>query len=114
MKQITTEQDLKDALGSHTHVIIDVYGPNCGPCSELSPKLEKWSETEKNIKVYKINIYENDVTSKLCKKWQVEELPTILFFSHGILRPLLTMTGYQANLTISKLAKHAAALQRMR
>lgn len=118
MKEIKTEHDFKTAIGTdaYPHVIIDVYGPECGPCRELSPKLEKWTtlKTVQNIQVYKINIYENDETQKLCADWQVDELPTILFFSHGILRPLLTITGYEGQKTIDKLTKHATALLRLR
>lgn len=117
MKEITSQKQLTEELEKKEspHVIIDVYGTDCGPCQELSPKLEKWSEENKQtIKVLKLNIYANDETKTLCETWQIEEIPTLLFFSHGILRPLLTMTGYQGHVTMSKLNKHAMALQRMR
>jgi len=49
----------------------------CGPCKRIAPHLEELSLKYTNIKVCKVN---TDELSELSDKYEVQGLPTILFF----------------------------------
>ena len=58
-------------------VIIDLYATWCGPCRQLSPRIEEIAkEYAGKIVVYKVD---TDVEKQLSQSMGIQSLPTILF-----------------------------------
>lgn len=74
----TFEQEVKQASKP---VLVDFWGPRCGPCLALMPLVEELSTRfSEQLKVVKVNAQEN---RRLCVELKVLSLPTFLFFNRG-------------------------------
>jgi len=59
-------------------VVVDFFATWCGPCKTLSPRLDKLAgEFGNQIKFVSVNV---DQSPALAAKFQVEGIPTLLFF----------------------------------
>ena len=68
--------------GSEKPVLVDFWGPRCGPCIALMPSVEELEKTyEGKLKVAKLNA---TVNRMLCAKLRVMGLPTFLFYKDGV------------------------------
>ena len=80
-KEIETMEQWKDIVkdsNENSHkIIIDFYAPWCRPCKNIAPLFAKASDHYTNIKFYKINI-ENKELSSVVKILEVKGLPTFL------------------------------------
>ena len=75
-------------------VVVDLWGPKCGPCLALMPDVEKVAETfEGRVKFGKLNVAEN---RRLAIELKVMGVPTFLFFKGGELQSRIT--GDEVNL----------------
>lgn len=64
-----------------TPVVLDFWGPQCGPCLALMPDVEKLSETYGgNVKFCKVNVAGN---RRLCIQLKVMSVPSFLFYKGG-------------------------------
>jgi thioredoxin 1 len=71
----------KDVLNSDTPVLVDFWAEWCGPCRALAPKLEEIaSEYQGKLKVYKVDIDENQETPT---QFGVRGVPTLILFKNG-------------------------------
>jgi thioredoxin 1 len=62
-------------------VVVDLWGPQCGPCLALMPDIEKLGEEfAGRVKIGKINVAEN---RRLCIELKVMSVPTFLFYKGG-------------------------------
>lgn len=62
-------------------VLVDFYGPWCGPCKRLTPVLEDLSdEMEGKVRFVKVNI---DKAPELSSKYEVSAVPTLILFENG-------------------------------
>ena len=62
-------------------VVLDFWGPQCGPCLALMPEVEKLAESYSGkIKFAKVNVAGN---RRLCIQLKVMSVPTFLFYSGG-------------------------------
>jgi len=69
--------------GSHM-VIVDFWAPTCLPCRLMEPGLEKIAVNyQENVKVLKVNVNENPLTSS---RFFVRTLPTLLFIKNGLVQ----------------------------
>ena len=69
-------------------VVIDFWGPQCGPCLALMPEVEKLAESYGGrIKFCKLNVAGN---RRLCIQLKVMSVPTFLFYKDGECRDRLT------------------------
>ena len=67
--------------GADKPVLVDFWGPRCGPCLSLMPSVEKLEkEYEGRIKVAKLNATENRM---LCATLRVMGLPTFILYKDG-------------------------------
>lgn len=81
-----------------TPVVVDFWAPNCAPCRELTPLLERLVENANGtIKLVKINLQENP---ELAAQLQIQTVPTVFIFKDG--RPIDGFTGL---ITESELVK---------
>ena len=64
-------------------LLVDFYADWCGPCKQLTPKLEELEKKYNNIKFLKVNV-DNEDCSNICKLYEVNSLPTIIFINDKI------------------------------
>ena len=70
-----------EVLQSATPCVVDLWGPQCGPCLALMPEVVKLSESyEGKVKFCKLNVAEN---RRLVISLRVMAVPTILFYKGG-------------------------------
>lgn len=69
-------------------VVVDFYATWCGPCRRLAPRLDQLAdEFSGRIKFVKVNV---DEAQDLAGRFQVEGIPTLLFFRNGRLADRVT------------------------
>lgn len=80
--QPVTITDFKEeVIDSTVPVIVDFWAEWCGPCKSIAPILDKLAdEYGSKIKVRKVDI---DDQRELGTKYNVESIPTLMFFSEG-------------------------------
>jgi thioredoxin len=62
-------------------VVVDFYATWCGPCKMLAPRMEALAGQFTNqIKFVKVNV---DESPALARRFEVEVIPTVLFFRGG-------------------------------
>ena len=70
-----------EVLKSEQPVVVDLWGPKCGPCLALMPDVEALAgEYTGKIKFAKLNVMEN---RRLCITLKVMGVPTFLFYTKG-------------------------------
>jgi len=69
-----------EVLESETAVLVDFWAPWCGPCRVIAPSLEEINEERENLRVVKLNVDENQVTSA---RYDVMSIPTLILFKNG-------------------------------
>ena len=81
MLEVTKDSFESDVLKSDKLTLVDFWGPQCGPCLQLMPKVEKLEETYGDaLKVTKVEAPKN---RRLCLSLKVQSLPTFLLFDNG-------------------------------
>ena len=70
----------KDVLESDKLVIADFFATWCGPCQMLGPVLEDIANSDSSIDIIKIDI---DANRELALKYEIEAVPTLIFFKDG-------------------------------
>jgi thioredoxin 1 len=70
-----------EVLRSTEPVLVDFWGPSCGPCKMLEPILDEIAvELAGRVKVAKVNAVENP---NLSLRFGVQALPTLLYIVNG-------------------------------
>ncbi|MBP3502496.1 MAG: thioredoxin [Clostridia bacterium] len=69
-----------EVLESKNAVLVDFFATWCGPCSMLSPVLEKISNTRADFNIVKVDI---DKLRDLAIDYDIEVVPTLLIFKNG-------------------------------
>ncbi len=81
MIELNKENFEEEVLKSDLPVLVDLWGPKCGPCLALMPQVEEISrEFEGKVKFCKLNVVEN---RKLVISLRVMGVPTFLFYKGG-------------------------------
>ena len=81
MIEIDKENFDAEVIQSSLPVILDFWGPQCGPCLALMPDVEKLAERlEGKVKIGKVNVAGN---RRLCISLSVMSVPTFLFYRDG-------------------------------
>ncbi len=70
-----------EVLQAKTPVVVDFYADWCGPCKVLGPIVENLAtEQGDRVKFVKVNV---DNAKELSQKYEIEGIPTLLFFKDG-------------------------------
>ena len=70
-----------EVVQSSLPVVADFYATWCGPCKRLSPMLDKLAgPLTGKIKFVKINV---DEAPGLSRRFDIQAIPTLIFFKHG-------------------------------
>lgn len=81
VKRITEGEFDDEVIQSPSPVVADFYATWCGPCKVLSPMLDKLAGSFTNeIKFVKVNV---DEAPALSQRFNIQGIPTLLFFKHG-------------------------------
>ncbi len=81
MIEITNENFEQEVVRSPQPVMIDFWGPQCGPCLALMPKVEALAERYGDrMKLGKVEAPKN---RRFCLNLKVMSLPTFLFYRDG-------------------------------
>jgi thioredoxin len=74
--------DSEVVSASHTQpVLVDIWGPRCGPCLAMLPFVEQLAEAQADaLRVVKLNSADD---RQLCFDLKVMGLPTFLLYEHG-------------------------------
>jgi thioredoxin 1 len=79
---VTADTFEQEVVKSSTPVLVDFWGPACGPCLALLPQMEKLlSEDKGKVKLAKIDASKN---RRLCLNLRVLGLPTFLVYQNGL------------------------------
>ena len=70
----------KDGLASDVPVLVDFFTPPCAPCKALIPVLERVAGKVPEVKVVKVNAWNNQ---NLCGRFKIMGVPALLFFNKG-------------------------------
>jgi len=79
LKHINDADEFSEAIEKGT-VLVDFYATWCGPCSMLTPIIEKIAAEHTEIEVIKVDI---DKGSELAAKYRISAVPTLMVFKDG-------------------------------
>jgi len=78
---VTDATFAREVLQSPLPVMMDVWAPWCGPCRMIAPVVEELAnEFAGRAKVVKLNSDENQ---RVPSQYQIQGIPTLLFFKNG-------------------------------
>lgn len=86
--EISEDNFESEVLKSELPVLVDFWAPWCGPCRMMGPIVDEIAEENLELKVCKVNV---DEASELAIKYDVESIPTLIYFKNGQVRT--TMIG---------------------
>jgi len=96
VKHIAQGEFADEVTRCATPVVADFYATWCGPCRMLSPMLDKLAGGYADkIKFVKINV---DESPGLAQNFQVEAIPTLIFFKAGKVADRITGLPDEADL----------------
>lgn len=81
VEHITTKNFDEKVTNSTGTVLVDFYADWCGPCKMLAPAVEDIAESHPDIRVYKVNV---DEENALAVKFKVMSIPTLIVFKDGV------------------------------
>jgi len=81
MLEVSHDTFAQEVLQSERPVLVDFWGPRCGPCLALMPQVENLERIYgEKVKVVKIDASKN---RRLCLELRVLGLPTYLLYKKG-------------------------------
>src|ERR1051325_3660046 len=76
-----TDTNFRDAVNKYPLLVVDFWGPWCGPCRMMSPVIEQLAtEFAGRVVFGKLNIDNNPITANT---FGIQSIPTISIFKNG-------------------------------
>lgn len=89
VKSVTTASFKQEVLESELPVLVDLWAEWCGPCRQLSPRVEEVArELDGRLKVVKVNVDQNP---ELAQAFGAQSIPMLVVIAGG--RPVKSATG---------------------
>ena len=79
-----------EVLKSDKLTIVDFFATWCGPCQMFAPVLEKISNENTDVNIFKVDI---DQSQELAINSRVEVVPTLIFYKNG--SAIKTLEGFR-------------------
>ena len=99
---VTSANFEQEVLNSDKRVLVDFYADWCGPCKILSPRVAEIANENKDLKVVKINVDQNE---DLARKYNISSMPTLLVIEKG--KELNRAVGALSKSTVLKFVREA-------
>jgi thioredoxin 1 len=80
LAEVTDSNFQAEVLEAESPTLVDFWAPWCGPCRVVGPVLEEIAAEHDDIKVVKLNVDDNPITSA---QFQVLSIPTMILFKNG-------------------------------
>ncbi len=80
VKEVISATDFNKAISKDKLAFVDFYATWCGPCKAMNPFIEKFSETYKDVKFYKVDV---DKLTDLSTEFGVSAMPTFVLIKDG-------------------------------
>ena len=88
MLELNSDNYEMEVIQSEIPVLVDFWGPRCGPCLAMMPHIEKLEETYAGkVKITKVDASKN---RRLCLNLRVLGLPTYLLYRNGEIQERLS------------------------
>lgn len=98
-----TERNFSEIVAATPLLLVDFWAPWCGPCRAVAPALEEIARAEAGrVVIAKVNV---DEEPTLAQRYQVQAIPTLMFFKDG--QAVDTLVGAPPK---ADLARRVAAL----
>jgi thioredoxin 1 len=79
--EFTDDNFQSEVLDSDQLVMVDFWATWCGPCRQIAPVIDELAmENSDQVKVGKLDVDSHQATAM---KYQVTNIPTIMFFKNG-------------------------------
>lgn len=89
VQSVTTASFKREVMEAELPVLIDLWAEWCGPCKQLSPRVEEVArELEGRLKVVKINVDQNP---ELARAFGAQSIPMLVVVAGG--RPVKSAVG---------------------
>ena len=99
---VTSANFEQEVLNSDKRVLVDFYADWCGPCKILSPRVAEIANENKDLKVVKINVDQNE---DLARKYNISSMPTLLVIEKG--KELNRAVGALSKINVLKFVREA-------
>jgi len=97
--QHAKDSNFKEMVKTEGITVVNFWAPWCGPCRMFAPVLEEFEkEVKDSIKVVKMNVDDNPVTSS---QFQIMSIPATIIFKDG--KPLHNEVGMLSKETLQRL-----------
>lgn len=104
VRVFTTDNWEREVLQSDQPVLVDFWGPGCGPCDMLAPILEKVAQQfAGRAKVGQVNVYEQ---FELANEYSVHSIPRVFLF-HRHRKPLRQVVGLTTEAELTRMLDEA-------
>ncbi len=96
VRHVTQTEFTNEITHSAQPVVADFYATWCGPCRMLAPMLDRVADGYTNrIKFVKVNV---DESPGLAQNYEIQAIPTVLFFKDGKLADRIVGLPAEADL----------------
>ncbi|KAG5184395.1 thioredoxin-like protein [Tribonema minus] len=82
VKSCGTTEELKSAIdgAGGKLVVIDFFATWCGPCRQIAPLMEQWSNEMTDVVYLKVDV---DINKDAAEDYGIEAMPTFKFIKNG-------------------------------
>ncbi|HEY8687994.1 MAG TPA: thioredoxin [Chitinophagaceae bacterium] len=80
MQKLRNMETFSKILNAEMPVLVDFHAEWCGPCKVMAPELKKFADSNKQVRVLKVDIDKNRATAE---QFNIQGVPTLILFKKG-------------------------------